>query len=530
MVVARMHGSDLVFWDEFAHWGQMTKELFRLDAFYTVDQTTLLYHNDYPPIIPLWEMLCCKLAGRFSGQFMYSALWLLQLSMFLPFIEIAGKKLGGRFLDASPLITFVLLFSLVLVPGFDNGDASFWLSIYPDTILGLISGLGIYLALQKEKSRSLWAGMPILLGFLVLVKQSSLFFVGCILLISTIVSLVSSPKKQRQRNLIFAFLTAIVCVAFFASWKYVLSTSTLAAVHGQFSAPLKDLLSLPDILTGADTTYRPDVVNLFFDALVFRSITSYLWLPVTYVGATCFLVFASTLYCFALKIDKAQSACLIGSQIAVSILYAAFMLVMYLFSFSEADGRALVCYERYMNTALIGLYAATFMFAFQHATTSSALANRIINTFVLALCLILIVSPNAMRQIRTEKNITVREFKEDGKLLKNLLPEGSSVFVINQGKHPFETLEIAYYADGIKVSREVEAYYSVDSLSWEVSPDKLVELIQDENYIYAKTVDQQFNDAYKDIFSSTLESGTIYSVNSVQDGKIIVSPLEPDTQ
>ena len=535
MVIAHMHGSDPVYWDEFAHWGQMAKELFRLDAFYTIDQTTLLYHNDYPPIIPLWEAICCKIAGKWSGQIMYASLWMLQLSIFLPFIEKASKNLGKSILDASSIVTCVLLFTLVLTPCFDGGQASFWLSIYIDTILGLLFGFGLYLAVREEKSKFDWIGIGITLCFLVLVKQSSLFFIGCIfaVLATTIVSI--SPRERRIKDLLSLGIAIAACGIFLFSWKYVLSTSTLDAVHGQFSVPISALATLPSILMGADPTYRPEVVSRFLEALAYRPIASYLPVPVTYMGATALLVLVTSLCCIWRKASRSQSLCLIGSQVLTAILYAAFMLIMYMFSFSELDALSLVCYERYMSTVLVGLYAAAFMICIQHATSSdrhSEVAKhssstfrsyRNVSMFILALCLILMISPEAMKQIRVEKNASAKEFSKDGDLLEERLPEGSSVFIINQGRNPFETLEIAYYADGIKVSREVEAYYSVESLSWEVPTEKLVELIGDEDYIYINNIDQKFIDTYQSAFSLTMESGEIYSIDEVRDTKIFLS-------
>ena len=35
-------------WDEISHWGPMVKEMFRLDKFYSVAESALSVHKDYP--------------------------------------------------------------------------------------------------------------------------------------------------------------------------------------------------------------------------------------------------------------------------------------------------------------------------------------------------------------------------------------------------------------------------------------------------------------------------------------------------
>ena len=89
------HGADLWAWDEYAHWGQMVKELLRLDNFYIIKGTTLGYHNEYPPAIPILEALWCKLANKYDERIVYAALQIFQLSFFCYPVD----KIQYSFLD-----------------------------------------------------------------------------------------------------------------------------------------------------------------------------------------------------------------------------------------------------------------------------------------------------------------------------------------------------------------------------------------------------------------------------------------------
>ena len=52
--------------DEWYHWGMMVKESLRLDKFYSVAESNLHIHKDYPPFISILEVIFCKFSGGYS--------------------------------------------------------------------------------------------------------------------------------------------------------------------------------------------------------------------------------------------------------------------------------------------------------------------------------------------------------------------------------------------------------------------------------------------------------------------------------
>ena len=66
------YGRHFTHWDELMHWGKMTQEMLRLDKFYTDPASELLVHKYYPPGVPIFEMLWCRMSGGWSeaGQTM----------------------------------------------------------------------------------------------------------------------------------------------------------------------------------------------------------------------------------------------------------------------------------------------------------------------------------------------------------------------------------------------------------------------------------------------------------------------------
>ena len=79
-------------WDELSHWGMMTKEMLRLDNWYSVEESRLLAHKDYPPFISLYEMFFCKIYGGYSEPRMYLALHIFQASFIVPPLVDSSKR------------------------------------------------------------------------------------------------------------------------------------------------------------------------------------------------------------------------------------------------------------------------------------------------------------------------------------------------------------------------------------------------------------------------------------------------------
>ena len=65
----------------------MCKEMFRLDYFYITENTTLLFHPDYPPIIQLTNTLGSILFNDFSMIAIYSMMFFITMSFFLILVE-----------------------------------------------------------------------------------------------------------------------------------------------------------------------------------------------------------------------------------------------------------------------------------------------------------------------------------------------------------------------------------------------------------------------------------------------------------
>ena len=533
-VIAYVHGPDVVYWDEYAHWGQMVKEIIRLDYFYTSESSTLLYHNDYPPAAPLWEALNCILSGGFDGRFVYASLWNLQLACFLPIFDYVSWKRDqwpSFFIKMALAIVSIILFSVVMVPCFDGGAASFWLSFYPDTLLALLFGLGIYITIRLRQARNegemviSLAGAAIINAYLLLLKQSALFFSAIILLVAIGVLISMRHRFVSNWKMLFLFgMVGFSCLLAYGSWKWVLAISDVSG--GQFSLTISNCFNLPLILAGeAGEEYQQASTVIFLKALVSRGLIAYAPVSLPYFQICLSIVAITGILAYIWK-DKA-----LGILAVVEIIsaagYALLMMLMYAFSFNQVDAVNLASYERYMNTCVAGIAAALFLMLISRILDSPSKGWLKGLSFVAGSLLVFaLVCPAALSQfVYTGGFPAGTTCKEDALFLNEKVPQGKTVFVINEGANAAETLLIGYYCDGVEVSREVEGYVSNADPYWSVDRGTLIGLLSDEDYLFVKNIGEEFRERYGDLFSNQLCNGTLYRIEHATDDSVEVAAV-----
>lgn len=545
-VITWHHGACVQYWDEFAHWGQMVNEFLRLDDFYTAQGTFLQYHNDYPPIIPLYESIWCRLAGGYDERFVCFSLWLLQISLLLIPVDFAfGKKAENTAGAASTgkdgfarsalwgllFAAAVLLFSLFFSAA-DGGAASFWYAFYPDTVLGLLGGTAIFLCLCREITYKEGLFIGATLAFLIMVKQSALFFVGITFLL--FIARLTALLRQRKTTIKAAALTALLAIApailAYASWKMVLAASPIESVHGQFSISASDYLSLPGLFLGtAGTQAQQDVVWAFVNALLYEPVLSFMPISLSYTALSMILLILIGVCFIATK--RKGYVWLFFTSLASIVLYAVFMLGMYPFGFTETEMSVLASYARYMATNLVALYAAMLMYSLG-VLAASKRRCKAGTALVCGLAVLALLSPLCLKQFWHKPIDAAVSAKTDAAALTQLLPEGSSVFAVTQDEDTSRILLLEYYVTNLDIDRYswapvpagetvIDPMYAAGETGY-IDPDYLVELLQEDEYLYISNYAEGFNATYSNClsFDTPIERGAVYRIETTDQGTI----------
>ena len=523
--VASIHGADPIYWDEFAHWGQMTKELIRLDHFYLTNDTTLLYHNDYPPAAPLLEATFCMLShGAFHAKTMYAALWLTQLSVFCPIVEICSSKPKQfKVLLGSVATLAVLACTIIAFPCFDGGVQAFWKSIYPDTIMALAGGLGLYVAFQYQYNLKYALALTTTLSFLILLKQAALFFVAVTAIVLTIRTIkhIKEQKEARTKthaSVLFAICPfgAIACIYY--SWKTLVTLSPLPSAHGQFALDFSLLLqqatNINDLFAGLTSPFAQSYAN----ALLFYPLWSNSPISISYFGFFAIIAITTALLGTLFNKRLSTTIALLVLEGLTVCAYALFMAFMYCFAFSTSDSSSLVCFERYLGVCPVALAFISLWYICDHNMKTSS-ANRATIIALTAVCIIAALSFPGFHSALWAGKSSVSETKADATFLTaNLNDPTQSVLYINEGEHPFQTLQLAYYANGVRISRSVEnGGYTLDGYTWILDNDEMLALLQTNNYLFVKNASDAFRSNYQCLFDSPIEAGTLYRLTPLSN-------------
>lgn len=545
-VIAWHHGACVQYWDEFAHWGQMINELLRLDDFYTAQGTFLQYHNDYPPIIPIYEAIWCHLAGGYDERFVCFSLWLLQLSLLLIPADIAFEKNAESESETAGKVqrnpqtsvlwgllfaAVVLLFSLFFSAA-DGGAASFWYAFYPDTVLGLLGGMAILLCLCHEITYREGLFIGVTLAFLIMVKQSALFFVGIafLLFIARLIVLLRQRKITIKAAALTALLAIVPAILAYASWKMALSASPIESVHGQFSVSVSDYLSLPGLFIGTvGSQAQQDVVWAFSNALLYEPVLSFTPINLSYTALSVILL-ALIGAAFAATKRKGYAWLFFISLVSI-VLYAVFMLGMYPFGFTETEMSVLASYARYMATNLVTLYAATLMY-FLGVLAASKRRFKAGTALVCGLAFLAIISPLCLKQFWHKPIDAAASAKTDAAALTQLLPDNSRVFAVTQDEYSGRLLLLEYYASTLDIDRYawtptpanetiIDPMWAADETGY-IDPDYLVELLQEDEYLYISNYAEGFNATYSNClsFDTPIERGAVYRIETTDQGTI----------
>ena len=519
------HGADLRFWDEYAHWGQMVKELLRLDDFYIVKGTTLTFHNEYPPAIPILEALWCKLANKYDERIVYAALQVFQLSFFCypidgikcsfldkPINEKILKLLAFAFFMTSVIFIFSLLDFV-----WDRPMSCFYASIYTDSILAIVAGFAFYFLVNYNKNNLFYIQLFMLFFVLLMIKQIGICFY--VLLLIEIVALWYWERKKeissRKLMLDKVIFVIILSLLSYGSWKIIYANSYVA--HNlaggfywkpQFTIPITDIIEKS---TKIFSEYH-DLIIAYVRALYRTTLVPNIHLSYFKI------IFIITLVVF---IINRQTKHIIASSCIIigSIGYALMMLFCYIFLFGTTDQTKLVCFNRYIGTYAYAMVVFTYCFFIEQL--NGKYSGIVYSLFLMIIICSLPLINKGMDQFTVvPKFIGNKSCRDIANILIKKTKKGDSVFVVNQGHNDQENLWLAYYTDSRIINREEVSFPLNNKSAQHLQYFK--KKIYSYDYLYIKNIDEQFVSNYYTLFSdkNDMKNRSLYSITKNGDGTI----------
>ncbi|NLP22886.1 MAG: hypothetical protein GX368_08700 [Erysipelotrichaceae bacterium] len=495
------------YWDDFMHWGFMTKESFRLNAFYSEPESLLLVHKDYPPFSTILEVLWCKLSGNYYNEpFTFRAMSILTLSFIFPIfknLSIKNKKdyLKGFF--------FILLFLLVQVLSISDFFPNFTDSIYTDFLIGILLSYGLYHAFNYDNELFETINLSMVLVSLLMVKQMGLPFY----LLLMLMIILNIKKINKKEILIMSLFFIVIPFVYYISWnKYI----DLLDISGQFSLSQITISKLLGIMKGTvGEPHQIEAFQNFMVALIKRPILDYP-IKLNYILSLIITTILITIASYKIKGSYKYTFVYLFGGIA----YGFAMLLLYIFSFNDFEGPLLASYERYLGTYIYLGFVLLIFILFDVYSKNNKKIYHYLLTFIIIFSFVMPINAKKLiPKTKYEGYLNNEAFTNLFYVLDTKEITHKKILLISQ--YTSEVGLVAKYYSPLNHFQIVtlgKPKYDGDYNAWDISLEDFKTELKTYDYIYIYISDDNFyNDYWTKVTDLELFDHHMYKVDVIND-------------
>ncbi len=484
---------EFTLWDELAHWGMMVKEMLRLDSFYSISNSLLVWHKDYPPFISLFEYFWCCLLG-YKEEIVFLSFHIFEIGLIVPyFVDTLKKK-------STILLLPILLISTILM--FDSYQI--FLSIQVDFLISIevLFGL-IFLFVEKENTLYKNITLTLILTALLLTKQIGLPLAFMLLAFYFINSIWIEKNLKDKHFLIFSVTFVIIPFIFFGIWNLYTTIINTGAQFNISNVNLKEYFEIIFFHKGKD--YKLSAISLFYKYLFTEPV---LVKPFTLGYIPCsilFFLFLLLFFAFNKKeLGWKKFLTLILIFLCGSIGYAFLMSVLYLFCFSVEETITLACFGRYMSSYIIIEFL--FLMYLQLYYWSNK-PNFCCKTILLSIICILSVLGSYKNFLISKQQAHYTDFKRIANEVM-VTEKNSKLFVIMKD-NSFEYL-LPYYLDSRILDSTFHDFYHLITT---YDKERVLNVLFNQDYLYIDEIPENFIKEYNAYFDPSILPRTLYKIN-----------------
>ena len=538
-------GKEFTAWDEYSHWGIFLKESLRLDDLYAVSPLDF-FHKDYVPLVTLFEVIWCRLAGRYLESDAYRGIQVFMFALMLPMFRLfelraengikrAGRHLLQVFGRLLPLLG--AFFLVLLVPILFNTSNAFYFyrSIYCDYAAGVMIFYCMYEAYKEDASISYQIlVMTVGLSALILTKMTMAAFFPMIFAFFAVRLVFFSRTGVRKKQVLQLSFPLLIPPAFWLFFNrfadhYVtnkLNIQSYDAIH------LRSLLAAfqnPEI---SPIRYLEEVRRVFIGAVFSKDILLHGSYAVS-VGAVVVLFFILA-YFMQEKIDR-RKAVLTGIWVLLAaIANALIMYMLYVTQFSEGEAKRLASFERYMNSFVVGIVLLLLAAYFSSGLWENMRKGYCILIAALAIDLFFVHAPSFTQVVpgTLTHDDEINEAERRGAdLLLRHTSETDKIYVLTRnGDGGYSRLKIWYYSlphlvEGDNIGGPTS---DVDRFYKDLSKKECRKLLKGYDYFYTNILDAAFIEKYESCFDNPdlLAEKTLYRVEAGENKKIHLAVID----
>lgn len=537
-------------WDEFSHWGLAVKDMFYSNSFAKhIDSAVMLKY--YPPVTTLFEYFFCYTNRLFSESVVYVGFQILSLNLlFAGLVVCKNRKIA---------VVFPTVIGLLLIPIIFYNDV--YNCIYADSMLAF--GVAYVLVCYFTSKMDRFNLLRIIGGLfiLTLTKDTGVVLAGLLTLVMLAdIIYYQYLKKELNRKKIAVVLlcTAWVCLLFFA-WQYFLkipieyevdilndigtaSKKETMSVAGAVSASRITLAGIIDLFTGNAPEYRYTVIRNYFTRLFSENIYSFGMISLSYMDLAILLlvisILASGLY------RKSENKSRMGTFGVLTFIagmgYVGFILVAYLFAFSEREAIITHSYGRYLGSYICGICIAFVIILIKETNAWEDKQKK--NYLLILTAFILCASPVQCFVIKNQDyeltDNQVRGYNEMNDILQTVAQKGEKVYFVCNNTDGYAELQFKnavvplltdypranVFASEESYVKQMKLYeennmdekgtpYYISFEDWEKT-------LIDYEYVVLFHANDVFRESYGDLFEEpdTIGDGAVYKVHKENDG------------
>lgn len=508
-------GRLLTQWDEFSHWGLTVKNMFTLDVLGNQEIATTTFKS-YPPAIALFQYFLQKLSGVFIEGNLYRAINVFNIALLIPILKHSSWK--------QPKKAIMLGFITLVVPLAFYYE--FYHTIYVDATLGVIFGYILYTYFSQTLSKFNLLNLTLSFIALILTKETgfglaaiSLFIIIPDLILNRLEVRAFLKQNRCVNKMIFFFpLLAILFAKY--SWSIYLKICQTNSYWGEPGVTLQKVLNL---YADDQPAYRKQTMINFFNALFTDKIAGFM-IDFNFIG--CLFVFAilsgGLVYLTKKQLQRrikwAIRLCYIGC-----FVFAASLLSVYLFTYSEAEATGLASLARYLGTYLTGFFLFLIYMILSIESSQSKKLKDYLPLGCIAFLLIFInVKPllncTILAPYYIDQTVETRQdYYEMEKVLDVINPLQDRVYVITQNNR-WGHLTARYILTPVHINNYEyslgEPYGNTDSYTWNLAVEEWASKLNEYDYVYLHRIDEKFINGYGSLFDedTNFMNDTLYRV------------------
>jgi hypothetical protein len=517
--------SDFVFleWDELSFWAKCQRLIYDTDSLLTRDSP--IPYKSYPPAAPLFQYYL-TVGTHWSEKNVLFA------QAFFCFSAIAAMC---SCLIRRPVIAALIYLSCCCLIYFFNGN---YVTVYSDGLLAICFAACLALACKDRTGRTDDLTLMICLCVASLIKETAVLLLTVVLVVY-VVNVVSESDNRAQKIThpsVFRRLVSsiLICggpvIIVLLVWRWY--ASTIAAPVAGLEIPLHSTFGHEAFRLRLGTTVV-QLVERLLQPGYFKSSVG--WLSINLSLASFSAILSLLSVCVVLltqRLTRLKIALMLQILLVGFVGYIAFLLLAYLFFFTEYEGVRLASFERY-SLSYVLMWALFILVLFGQIMSRLSVQTSLLLSGML-LCLTVYFVPSRFITDFTHIKLDTailgkrKQAVDLANIVKKYIQPNERVYFIAQNTNGYEKQMFDYSMMPYPPANcwSVGQRYGTADV-W-TCPEPLFQLLKGYRYLVVYQADQEFWETQRITTIATegpLAPG-VFRVNSMNEGGIQVTRLE----